>query len=278
MNKLVKRILNDEGGATMAEFVLTLPIFITCFVGVVQLGLFSEKSVKTWARAHRNTFEQAVFVSKNRFSLVHMQPTAGAVYSGAGLAFGNKPINQSGVQRGIVLVAEGATYTGMGLRGHWGESSMRTAPVDAVVNMRWVEGRRTSNSSDIIGNSTLARDLLDESASFSGSGGGALGVINGLLSGSGIRPAMAAGQRYGAVVGFATDNMTVAGRTVSMRAHFNSLVPPFPLEGAEARAVPIGVVRLTMENTNTYKEILGIRWSQPYPGGSRSVPTIPFPL
>lgn len=257
---------------------MTLPMFIFCFVGIVQLGLFSEKSIKVWANAHRETFDPAVSVSQTRFSLLHMQPTIGAATSAAGLFTGSKPLNQTAVQRGIVLAAETATYGGMALKGHWGESSMRTLPVDTLVDMRWVEGKRTTNSNTIIGGSVLARDLLDETASFSGSGGGALGAINALLSGSGARPAMAAGQRYGTVVGQASDSMTVAYRTVDMSAHFNTLVPPFPLEGFEAGAVPVGVVRLTMENHRPYKEILGIRWSQPYPGGSISVPTIPFPL
>ncbi len=275
---LLKRFYQHEEGATMTEFVMTLPMFIFCFVGIVQLGLFSERSIKVWANAHRETFDPAVSVSQTRFSLVHMQPAVGAAYSGVGLLTGSKPLNQTGVQRGIVLAAETATYGGMALKGHWGESSMRTLPVDALVDMRWVEGKRTTNSNTIIGSSALARDLLDETSSFSGSGGGALGAINALLSGSGARPAMAAGQRYGAVVGRATDSMTVAHRSVNMSAHFNTLVPPFPLEGFEAGAVPLGVVRLTMESHSPYKEILGIRWSQPYPGGSISVPTIPFPL
>ncbi|MEZ4460813.1 MAG: pilus assembly protein [bacterium] len=278
MKKLISRFWRDESGTTISEFVITLPIFIMCFVGTLQLGMFNEKSVKTWARAHKNTFEQAIPVSKNRFSVMHMQPTVGAGLSAAGLAFGNKPIHQSGVQRGLILAAEGTTYLQMGLKGHWGESATRTWPVDQIVNMRYVEGYRSSNSSTIIGNSKLAKDLLDESVgNFSGSGGGALGAINALLSGSGVRPAMAAGQRYGAVFGFATDNMNVAGYPMSFRAHFNTLVPPFPLKGFEAAAVPTGVVRITMEGTSQYKEILGIKWSQPYPGGSRSVPTFNWP-
>lgn len=275
--KLLSRFHQNEKGTTITEFILTLPIFIVAFVGTLQLGMFNEKSVKTWAKAHRNTFDQAIPVSQTRFS-PYMQPTVGAALAGAGLAFGNKPIHQSGIQRGLVLVAEGSTYLSMATKGHWGESSTRTLPIDAVVNMRYVEGYRTADSSKIIGNSRLVKDLVDESVgNFSGSGSGALGAINALLSGSGVRPAMAAGQRYGAVVGYATDSMSVGGRSMNMRAHFNTLVPPYPLKGFEAAAVPTGVVRVTMENQRPYKEILGIKWSQPYPGGSLSVPTIPFP-
>ncbi len=277
MKNPILRLLEDESGTTITEFVITLPIFIMCFVGTLQLGLFNEKSVKTWARAHRNTFELAIPSSKIRWS-PYMQPTVGAGLSAAGMLFGKKPIHQTSVQRTLVMAAEGTTYLGMGLKGHWGESSARTAPIDAVVKMRYIEGYRSSNSSTIIGGSKLTKDLVDESiGSFSGSGSGALGVLNGLLSGSGVRPAMAAGQRYGAVVGFATDNMDVGGYHMPMRAHFNTLVPPYPLKGFEAAAVPTGVVRLTMEGQKPYKEILGIKWSQPYPGGSSSVPTIPFP-
>ncbi len=277
MKNPISRLLDDESGTTITEFVITLPIFIMCFVGTLQLGLFNEKSVKTWARAHRNTFELAIPSSKVRWS-PFMQPTIGAGLSGAGLLFGNKPIHQTSVQRGLVMAAEGTTYLGMGLKGHWGESAARTWPVDQVVNMRYVEGYRSSDSATIIGQSKLAKDLVDEGVgNFSGSGSGALGAINALLSGSGVRPAMAAGQRYGAVVGFATDNMNVAAYSMPMRAHFNTLVPPFPLKGPEAAGVPTGVARLTMEAQRPYKEILGIRWSQPYPGGRFDVPTIPFP-
>ncbi|QED27059.1 pilus assembly protein [Microvenator marinus] len=272
MIHFLSRFHGDQKGATLAEFVLTLPIFIMCFVGIVQLGLWSEKSVKVWAKAHRITFAQATLVNQSRFSLQHMQPQAAGAVSLGQLAFGNKPLNQSGIQRGLILAAEGTTYGDMALRGHWGESSTRTLPVDLVVQMKPpLEGMRTRNSADILGGSALSRDLLNDTANFSGSAGGALGVINQFLSGSGTRAALAAGQRYGTVIGWSSDSMTVAGRTVSMRAHFNSLVPPFPLTGTEAQFLPMAITRVTMENHRAYSQILGINWSQPYPGGSISV-------
>lgn len=256
----------------MTEFIITVPMFIVAFVGLTQLGLFTEKSVKTWARAHRNTFQVAIPSSQIRWSPM-AQPTAAAVISAATMGLGT-PIHQSGVQEGLVLASETTTYASLGLNGHWGESSMRTAPVDFATDMHYIEGMRTQNSSDIIGNSTLSKDLFDESVGdFNGSGGGALGALNSLLSGSGLRPAMAAGMRYGAVGAYADDSMSVAGRSMNFRASFTCLVPPFPLTGFEAASVPTGVVRLTMENTGQYEEILGIAWSQPYPGGSLSVPT-----
>lgn len=247
MKNPVSQLLKREDGAVMAEFVLTLPIFIMCFVGIVQLGLFSERSIKVWANAHRNTFAQATVINQVRFSGPFLSPVGGALMAGAGLATGGKPFNQSGIQRGIVLAAETTTYADMGFRGHWGESSTRTAPFDLVVNMHPdIEGKRTGNSTEIIGESRLTADLVNDRVNFSGSAGGALGALNALLSGTGSRPAIAAGQRYGTVTGWSTDSVTVARRTVSMRAHFNTLVPPFPLAGAEAQFLPTAVVRITM--------------------------------
>lgn len=275
MTKIFKRFQSNENGAIMAEFVLTLPIFIMCFVGIVQLGLFSEKSVKVWAKAHRATFAQAVAVNQVQWGGPFLSPVIGGGAALGGVFGTGKPVNQSSTQRMLVVGAESATYGGMMWSGHWGESSMRTAPFDMVVKMHpTIEGKRTANPKDILGGSKLTEELVADKVSFSGTAGGALGVINAFLSGTGSRPAIAAGQRYGTVVGWDNDSMTVAKRNIKFRAHFNTLVPPFPLTGTQAEFLPMAVVRVTMENQGAYKEILGIRGSQPYPGGSISVPTL----
>ena len=273
----IRNFLGDEKGTTMTEFVMTLPIFITCFVGVLQLGLFNEKSVKTWANAHRGTFQLAILPTRIRMS-PHVQPTTGAIAGAATYALGGRPIHQSPAAFGVSMASEAATYAGMGLRGHWGESYARTLPTSLIMDMAYLQGapanrRPVLDSSRMIGNSTLAKDLVDERVgSFSANGGGALAVLNGLISGSGLRPSLAAGMRYGAVGWQSSDSITVAGRSIGTHAHFNCLVPPFPLKGAEAATLPTALTRLTMENTDQYKEILGIKWSQPYPGGSLNVP------
>lgn len=271
MIQLIDRWKSDEEGTTMTEFIITVPMFIVAFVGVMQLGLFTEKSVKTWARAHANTFQLAIPSSRIRMSPM-AQPSVAAGISATTMTLG-KPINQPGLQRGITMGLDGATYAAMGWKGHWGESNMRTKPVDMMVDMRYLDNGTTQDSSKVLGNSELAKNLVDEEVGdFSGSGSGALSAINGLLSGSGLRPAMAAGMRYGAVGGFATDSLSVAGRTMSFRASFTSLVPPYPHTGfVDAQGLPTALTRITMEDTDQYKEILGIKWSQPYPGGSLSV-------
>lgn len=276
MKRLTKLFNSNERGTTMTEFVMTLPMFILAFIGVIQLGHVSEISVRTWAKAHRNTFEVALLPSKVRWS-PHMQPAVGGGIGAATLGLGS-PNSTTGVQTAFYTASELSTYGLMAWKGHWGESQSRTFLLDTVVDFRYVDSHVTMDSSDIIGDSEFAKALVDEEAgNFSGSGGGALGAVNALISGTGVRPAIAAGMRYGAVGAWSDDTISVLGRDVSTRASFNTLVPPFPLKDFEAAAVPTGIVRITMESYDPYAEVLGIAWDQPYPGGSGNAPGLGFP-
>lgn len=271
-----KQLYDDERGTTMTEFIMTVPIFIVCFVGIVQLGLFNEKSVKTWARAHRNTFELVTRVS-NPLASPYAQPTAGAALSAGTLALGGQPINAAPAGYPYAMLSETGTWIEMARRGHWGESNARTLPADAMLRLTYVDGNVTANPNRIMGNSRrFTKDLVDENVGnfSSGGGGSALGVLNGVISGSGIRPALGAGMRYGAVGAYADDNLTIMGRSISTRAHFNCLVPPRPLTGAEAEWVPTAITRLTMESYREYTGVLGISGRQRYPGGSLSTPRL----
>lgn len=282
MMRLYRNFLSDEEGTTMTEFVMTIPMFIVSFVAVIQLGSMNELSVKTWSTAHARTFRAAIPSSHMRFSPFAV-PAVGAA-AGFGTLAQAPPQSTTGIQRAFYIGSDTATYGGMALRGHWGESYWRTRPADLIVDFQFIEDNASMNPQDIIGGSEYTRDLVDEQVgNYSGSGGGALAALNSFVSASGLRPAIAAGMRYGAVAGWANKDRTVLGLTVDTGAGFTTLVPPYPLRDAEAEFLPTGVTRLTMESYDPYAEILGVELMPNYllailGSSSSPPPDFGFPL
>lgn len=268
----VGRLRADERGTTMTEFVLTLPIFIFMFVGILRIGTVTSHSVVVDARAYKKMWEAALPVSKQQFNVVHMVPaTAGA----RALADVRYEHTTTTAQRVAVMAAEAAAYGGLAMNGTMGESYARVRPIDPMFNLLDLERRVESSwNNRLIGSSAYVRDLMDESADFRIRGGGALAVLNSVLSATGTRPAIAAGMRYGAVVGVESDSSNWLRFPVSYRAHFNTLVAPHPMGTYGGELITTAVTRLTMESHTPYKEVLGIAWSQPLSSRSISVPDL----
>lgn len=268
----MRRLHRDQKGTTMTEFVITLPIFITIFIGILKIGLVNAHSVNVDAKAYRRMFNKAIGVQKSRFSLMHIQPTLAAAGAGAQLAM-HPPHTQTGIQKIAVTADEALTYGMMGFKGTYGESWARVRPVDPIFNMVGIEGRVVKKpDTTVIGGSKYTKDLFNESINFSMSGSGALAVLNAVLSGTGTRPALAAGIRYGTVTGAASDSTNYLKWSVSYGANFDTLVAPYPMGTNTDELITTAIARLTMESYNPYSQILGIKFSQPLSSKSISVP------
>ncbi len=273
LRRQLHRLDDDERGTTITEFVLTLPIFIVIFIGIVEIGMMNAHSIVVESRAYRMMWTYAVPITKTPVVPIHMAPASGGATALAEMGMIH---TRTGLQEAFVTGAEIGTYGLLTTNGTWGESRARAFIADPFFEFgAGLEGRVVLNpSTSIIGDSDYVKDLYNESIDFSGSGGGALGALNAILSGAGIRPAIAAGARYGMAVGYWQDQKTVARITTDFRAHFTTLVAPYPMGGNTNELITTAVTRLTMESHGPYSDLPGIAYSQPLPGESLNVPDL----
>jgi len=279
----LKRLHKNEEGTALTEFVITLPIFIMVFSGITAIGSVNEKSTRTWARAYKATFDAAVGVQKARVS-----PHAIAAYGAArGLAdLAKLPKDMGIAQKIIVTYSDGRAFYNLGTKGTMGEQYGRVRLTDRAYELRArspsvvsIEGILTKDITGVVGGSGYSRDLFDDSirtSSFRG-GSGILGTLNAYISGTGLRPTLATGTRYGTVSGSASDSITVGPYTYNASSFVSTLVAPTPtttIYGSDflAEAAVTGISRLAMEGTGAYKNVLGIKSSQPLSSSRLTVP------
>lgn len=262
-------ILEDERGTAMTEFVITVPVFIFLFVGLLSLGNISQGAVAAHTEAAgplwRATF--AAEKDQSRMSPRNQNWTSLPV-GGVGNTIG------TGVNR---------------LRGHWGESytavtampllTGKSLPNDAAGQD--VRQKLTMDSTKIIGDSRAASGVADDTFRMSmgnwsavGAGSGALLTIalNSITQMLGVNLGFGAGMRYGTVT---SNSHTVVKRPLGLPdAHYNlsytSLVSPSNTNDASiASFLPGGWVddpedraylasRLWVETEQPYRNLLGI--------------------
>lgn len=244
----LRRFHKNERGTTMTEFLITLPIFILIFIGMVRLGQFQLESSKIWAIAYQDTWSKALPISEQQTvpvdsSQLHANPARAGSAAKSQLAE-HSVYNEMDALNSNVNKFERSTYSGLESGGHWGESYHRVQPASEYVKLRRVDAHVTANPGQIVGTSTYARAIVSD--------GGAAG---------------AAGIRYGTVFGLGEINPTIMGINIPMYVHFNTLVAPMPYNDA---GTTTGAVQQTLLKQPHYKNLLGISMSQPLSGGGSS--------
>jgi hypothetical protein len=230
---------HDEDGATLTEFIITLPVLLLVFSAIIQMGAFQEKSVKVWVNASGNMWETALTEPESQTS-----PYANA---GSAAAMGVNQLGQNQVHREAhtsvarTTQAEARKYSNMGQSGYWGESAARVQPArNKGVEVWGVDDNISTDSSEVLGESNYASAMLDD-------GPGQLGA------------AQLAGLRYGTAEGVHEESLTFMNLTMDMRAHFNTAVSPTggsePLAAARARQ--------ELDNLDPYDKLSGIADDQP---------------
>jgi hypothetical protein len=301
----LRRFQHDDSGATLTEFIILLPFFILCFQGVYTLGHLSEKNTHAPIKAYKQTFNKALAYQNSYYEVgTSWQTTAAAIDSGAQLATTSTPHNDSGVVEAVSGVWDGATQIGLGAEGTMGESFVRSWAVGQVADLNafyeydrsgWLSSDDfeviqldkpgsdrllTRDITDIVGESELARQLLDDGTSVSNfsniSGGGAFGALMSVLSGTGLRPAIAAGNRYGTVSAKVTEVHPFPGGSIDSEAWFVTSIPPGTTGQPRVDALrATAMTRGTMHGLGPYKDLLGIKYSQPLDRESISVDSYP---
>ncbi|TXD34675.1 hypothetical protein FRC96_13770 [Lujinxingia vulgaris] len=279
LERRVALLCRDERGTTLTEFVMTLPIFITVFIAIGQLGAAGRSSTEAWGTAYRQLWYEAIPVSKADQIVnagdplqVHVHPTPAGAHA---LLKVNQqpPVNDYTLLAPRVRIQETQTYGGLASAGTFGESNARTAPAASHFNFAGAGSHRTGSASGIIGESDFAHDMLNDAPSRGnfqlGAGQGPAGALG---HGFGLRAVLGAGNRYGTAVALVEDDMEIMGWQLPMKVYFNTLVAPAPVQGDGASTA---ISRLSLGAHEPYGELLGIASEQPLPGpGAPSVPEL----
>jgi len=249
MTKILDMLHDDDRGTAMTEFVICLPVFLIVFAGIATLAELEVASTAVEVRATKDLWSKAIPVQQSNIS-IHMQPAvSGAMAVGQIGSHFSQPIGDT-----LAIAKEG----GLAAKGHFGESYFATKPVDVFADLGSpVEGRLTPDCQQIVP-TDYTRDLVDDSlVKQIPSGSGPLAAFNMVISMAGVRPAIAAGIRYGIVVGQNSDSGQAGPVPYNVSAGYDVLVAPKPSNEWIATAV----TRLAAESYKPYSGVLGIEFS-----------------
>lgn len=193
---------SDERGTSVTEFVITLPVVVIIFAGLVALGRLGHETGKIKIEAQTQMWEEAT------------KSSAGSVSPRTAVT--------NGSEFGDILSGI-ATAGG----GHWGESYTRvmlSSNVPGLAN----ELEPTFTPDDVIGDAAYANSLVNDAVSAPPSGGGLTSFLTYAVQLSGAIPHAGAGIKYGYVEGEIQDREVTGflGQSVSMSARYRTLVPP----------------------------------------------------
>ncbi|TXD35672.1 pilus assembly protein [Lujinxingia vulgaris] len=272
MIRRINALLRDERGTSMTEFVMTIPIFITLFIGIMNLGRPARAQSYVTRDAATEMWRQVYQAEDDDLRM-------SARYEWAGL----------GSHDSWLRTLE-AGY--LGATGHWGHSRLYAQPMMFGLTGRTIPNRGdygrmarkiTSNPTEIVGNAHVATMMVNDTLHFDAlatSMGGrpdSLGDIIGAVAGtalsiSGAAAGFGAGIRYGQVDAGHTATVTfTTGHTRTLTRKYNALVSPTP-DGPlspEQRAFLVG--RTSAEIREPYRNLLDF-WRSTLPNERYSVP------
>lgn len=254
---ILRRFRRDERGTALTEFIIVLPIFVIIFAGVGHLTRLNKTAIRLGATSYAQMWDKAIKV-QNGEQGIHVVPAAAgqAVRTNAGKYRGLQ--EEPGMQQ---IVRHEANNHGMGLiqGGHMGESFQRVRRVRNNVELRHVDADVTNQISGVTGESAYAQRLFDDSGSAQSLYPNNAGGLGSLLDGQGLRPVLAAGIRYGTVIGSNHESVEVGGRSIELAHYFTTLVAPTWRGEDTATAV----ARSAMFGVAPYDDVLGIATDQP---------------
>lgn len=222
----------DERGAALTEFIITLPVVVIIFAGLVALGRLGDETGKVKIRAQLKMWEKATGDNPG-FITPRAAVTSGGEFSS---------------------VVDGLVTAG---GGHWGESYTRVKiPEEApLLNPQLTPSNApVSDPEDVIGDSGYAEVLVNDTLSTSPPSGGVAQWISWGVRQSGAVPYLGAGVRYGYVEGKVENHEVTgfAGQSITMSARYRTLAPPDPT----SENMSWGISRLLAEGQTNYPDLL----------------------
>ena len=285
----------DDAGTTLTEMVMMLPIFIVIFAGLVKLGHLSMESVRAWSYGYVETIDELEahrYVSVS--DIINFQDASTSERQGSVLLpttasesairqMQDHPPNiENPTMRLLVEGAEAQVFahsSGLPFRGHLGEINGRAGIIPPPLETQPVTDAISANPAHYFGSSTrgssLSWTLLYDSPSLTSFGslvnceetgndvmGYAMQAANGLLTGSGVRPALAAGMQYGTITGEHTETISAGPFSAEIETYFTVGISPHTLSPTWHQPfMTMFISRLAMEDCDLqpYSGLLGIR-------------------
>ncbi|RAL20632.1 hypothetical protein DL240_16505 [Lujinxingia litoralis] len=268
----IRKLLVDERGTSMTEFVMTIPIFITLFIGIMNLGRTARAQPHVTRDAATEMWQQ-VYQAEDE----DIRMSARSEWAGLG-------------SHGNWLRTLESAY--LGATGHWGQSRLYAQPMMAGLTGKRIPnhgdyGRMarkiTSNPAEIVGNAHVATMMVNDTLHFDAlttSMGGrpsSLGDIIGAVAGtavaiSGASAGFGAGIRYGQVsAGHRATVEFTTGHTLELGTSYTSLVSPTPEGPLNPEQRAFLVARTSAEIRKPYSRLLDF-WRSTLPNERYNVP------
>jgi hypothetical protein len=270
----------------MTEFVITLPVFIVLFAGIVKFGKIVQETSRSHGRANLDTFRQLLRIQKtdqdtleSRFSgdlnigdTAHLHPSAASVDAGKQL-IEHPPRASNELAKGTLTTLESGYNSAMASYGHFGEMAAWAGPVAELKDLPMIGNAVSPTPHRLFGPvrrrpilaPSLVKDSVVSKVKTSGRCKSFLGNLmtkaNEALTASGSRPMIAAGIRYGTVTGTYHDP-NVAGMGIEAETYYNARVAPhvFPEIPELQTTMATIITRLGMQSCARipYQQALGI--------------------
>lgn len=265
----LRRLHRGEGGSAITEFTMFLPVWLICFVGIVNLGKFGHSTTNTQIQAQQNLWEN--LVDKVDYDLQDAEFISPRVAAIPAAEKSMRPRAKHVRANETANNFESVTWSvAMGVQGHWGESYQRTIILDSAGIADLGDGPHYQ-ASDLIEAAyptTIVSDALSDSDMPSG---GVADIVASAIQASGALSAIGAGIRYGVVVGEKTDDtFSISGfGEVTSVSRYDALVPPAAMTGFTADRIPFFLARLMAESEDNYAVMLNYtesEWTNESPG------------
>ncbi|AWV90709.1 TadE/TadG family type IV pilus assembly protein [Bradymonas sediminis] len=259
LTRPMRRFLADEGGATLTEFIITLPIFILIFAGIANLSRLNTAVVRTSGVAYATMWDNALEVQKDTAGIHTSVGHAGSAIKANMTTYRDK--QEEDYVHQVVRRETNAQGSGLASKGTLGESEARVRSTHKEIKLRWIHADVTSNIQPIVGDSTYGKRLFDDGSSaprvsFNSSNGFGTGTTG--LTGSKPRLAHATSAHYGEEMGTDTQTVTIAGQQFHIYQYYNTLVSP-RWQREDAAGV---VARGALKGISAYDNLLGIAETQ----------------
>jgi hypothetical protein len=246
-----------------------LPIFVLVFAGIAHLATLNRTAIRLGGTAYAQMWERAKEAQIDD-PQIHLSPGPSGDHVRSNMTKFTGMQEKVGMQQ-IVRHETNDMGQGLSSKGHMGESFERVERVRDSVELRHIDADVTQEITGVTGESEYARLLFDDSSNdIFYPQQGAVGGLSSAISAPGLRSVLAAGVRYGEVLGSANKTVEVGPGSIELAHYFTTLVAPHWSREDQATAVTRG----TLEGIGSYDNLLGIATSQPLNRDSQSVTPI----
>ncbi len=248
----LRRLHHDRSGTAMTEFAITLPVYVMFMVGIITLYEIHQGAMLSEQQAAAEMWDEALDVQHREY-LPGMEglPMTGAANA---VMYYNEADDLNTLAAGIDTgTAAGGMYADSGLKANFA-NSIGAGGID----LDCPESPQMHISQIVDGQSHTAR-LMNDMVDFNAGGGDSgpiMAAAGAILDGTGSRPMLGAGIRYGIVGGvhseeFGSDHdlYSRAYQAETLTA-YNASAPTRPME----RIFQLALVRLEIGTESAYED------------------------